>query len=68
MTKAGFVYSWGNGEDGLLGHGDIYIQNQPKRIEALRNLEIHSVVCGGLHTLALTKDGSIYSWGNFSVI
>jgi len=63
LTKTGVVYSWGDGDAGLLGHGDTLIQSQPKRIDALRGLEIRAVVCGGLHTLALTKQGHLYSWG-----
>jgi len=63
LTKTGVVYSWGNGEEGLLGHGDTKMQNTPKKIDSLRDLDIRTVVCGGLHTLALTRNGHIYSWG-----
>ena len=63
MTKQGFVYSWGNGEEGILGHGDVKSYNTPKRLDSLRDLDVRSVVCGGLHTLALTRNGHIYSWG-----
>jgi regulator of chromosome condensation len=27
------------------------------------NLSIHSIACGGLHTLALTTNGRVFSWG-----
>ncbi len=57
------MYSWGQGEGGLLGHGDCVSLSSPKVIQALKNLDIVSVVCGGLHTLALSKQGGIYSWG-----
>lgn len=59
----GLVYSWGQGEGGLLGHGTTNTQQTPKVIEALRSLHVASVVSGGLHTLALTKQGHVYSWG-----
>lgn len=63
LTKAGHVYSWGEGEEGLLGHGDTRSQNVPKRMEAFRNMEIQAIACGGLHSLALTKQGTVYAWG-----
>jgi len=47
----------------LLGHENNKVQQVPKRIEALKNLSIQSIVCGGLHTLALTKEGHVYAWG-----
>jgi regulator of chromosome condensation len=27
------------------------------------NIKISKVICGSLHTLALTTDGKVYSWG-----
>jgi len=63
LDSHGNVYSWGQGEGGLLGHGDTKSQNSPKIIECLRNVLIDSVCCGGLHTLALSKNGLVYSWG-----
>ena len=59
----GNVFSWGQGEGGLLGHGDTKIQNSPRLIEGLRNVLVSSICCGGLHTLALSKNGLVYSWG-----
>lgn len=63
LDSHGNVYSWGQGEGGLLGHGDSKSQNSPKIIEALRNIFVETICCGGLHTLALTKNGMIYAWG-----
>ena len=57
------MFSWGQGEGGLLGHGDTRSYATPKLIEGLRSLDITSVVCGGLHSIALSKDGICYSWG-----
>lgn len=36
MTEAGLVYSWGQGEGGLLGHGNTASVKKPKVIESLR--------------------------------
>jgi alpha-tubulin suppressor-like RCC1 family protein len=28
------------------------------------NLKIQQAICGGLHTVVVTKDGDVYSWGS----
>lgn len=68
LAGQGTLYSWGQGEGGLLGHGNTESLASPKRIEALKNVEVASVICGGLHTMALTKQGTIYSWGNYYLL
>eukprot|EP00873_Tetraselmis_striata_P039718 jgi/Tetstr1/459982/TSEL_005306.t1 len=57
------VYSWGWGDFGRLGHGtpmDLFI---PKSIAALKGLKVTMVACGDTHTLAVTQQGAIYSFG-----
>ena len=63
QTLEGKLYSWGQGDGGLLGHGNTESQYTPKLIDGLSSLTIMSVVCGGLHTLAVSKQGQVYSWG-----
>lgn len=63
LTEDCMVYSWGSGDGGLLGHGNTQKLTRPKLVETLRNEVISSVVCGGLHTLALSKKGYVFSWG-----
>jgi alpha-tubulin suppressor-like RCC1 family protein len=63
LNSSGQVYSWGQGEGGLLGHGDTKSSATPKLIETFKNMDIVSVVCGGLHTIAVTKEGMCYAWG-----
>jgi len=36
----------------------------PTRVEILSKTKIHIAVCGGLHSVAVTKDGDVYSWGS----
>ena len=36
IIESGAIYSWGEGEDGRLGHGDQQKQLLPKRVEALQ--------------------------------
>jgi alpha-tubulin suppressor-like RCC1 family protein len=40
QTAEGHVYTWGNGEFGQLGHQENKIKKVPKKISALRELEI----------------------------
>ena len=63
LTADGSVWSWGFGGDGRLGHGDVQNQWQPKKVEAFAGQRIVTVSAGGAHSLALTADGSVWSWG-----
>lgn len=59
----GAVWSWGHGAEGRLGHGDEQDQAIPQPIDALRNVRIHCVAAGDYHSLAIDKEGAIWSWG-----
>jgi len=61
LMESGEVYSWGNGEGGLLGHGNTKALCEPKLIASLN--DIKKIACGGLHTIALSKNGEVYAWG-----
>jgi alpha-tubulin suppressor-like RCC1 family protein len=63
IGEAGELFSWGLGVYWRLGHGDTEDQPSPKRVEALLGVRVSSVAVGRLHALALTADGSVYSWG-----
>ena len=63
LTADGAVWSWGNGIFGKLGHGDQQDQLLPKKIEAVAGRRVVAVSAGNMHNLALTADGSVWSWG-----
>ena len=70
LTADGAVWSWGYGHEGRLGHGGqqnqlLPWQNQllPKKIEALAGQRVLAVSAGEDHSLAITADGSVWSWG-----
>ncbi|EOD08802.1 hypothetical protein EMIHUDRAFT_358730 [Emiliania huxleyi CCMP1516] len=63
LTAGGAVWSWGDGDYGQLGHGDTQDQLLPKRIEALAGQRVIAVSAGYSHSLALTADGAVWSWG-----
>lgn len=66
----GYVYAWGSDEMGQLGVKDILaseIQSRPDMIpipQPVFGLEgIIQLTCGASHSLALDRDGRVYSWG-----
>ena len=36
----------------------------PREVEALRGIAIAAVSAGVLHSLTVTEDGAVYSWGS----
>ena len=63
----GKVYSWGYGASGCLGHGDKANLNSPKLIQALAQVKVSYVQCGGYHNAALTEEGEVFVWGRADV-
>mmetsp|Transcript_14369 Transcript_14369/g.16473 ORF Transcript_14369/g.16473 Transcript_14369/m.16473 type:complete len:593 (+) Transcript_14369:270-2048(+) len=57
------VFSWGRGEDGQLGLGDTSDQDEPTYVDALRGVGVRQIACGSGHTVVLTVDGEVYTWG-----
>eukprot|EP01124_Arcella_intermedia_P012336 TRINITY_DN18701_c0_g1_i1.p1 TRINITY_DN18701_c0_g1~~TRINITY_DN18701_c0_g1_i1.p1 ORF type:complete len:600 (-),score=178.46 TRINITY_DN18701_c0_g1_i1:23-1624(-) len=49
---------------GQLGHGDVEDQRLPKVISSLSPYKVIQVACGYNHSLALTEDGKVYTWGS----
>ena len=63
-TADGAAWSWGYGYRGQLGHGNEQNQLLPKKIEALAGERVIAVLAGEQHSLAITADGAVWSWGN----
>ncbi|XP_030756884.1 E3 ubiquitin-protein ligase HERC2 [Sitophilus oryzae] len=63
LTLDGKVFSWGEGEDGKLGHGNRLNLDKPKLIEALKSKKIRDIACGSSHSAAITSSGELYTWG-----
>ncbi|XP_068612717.1 alsin-like [Brachionichthys hirsutus] len=60
------VWSWGRCEQGQLGHGDNLSRSQPLCIKSLNNKEVIRVAAGARHSLALTAQSQVFSWGSNS--
>eukprot|EP01133_Synstelium_polycarpum_P008173 gene8173-9607_t len=97
VTREGILYSWGIGDQGQLGLGDLsesielendplqllmfnkttmrkkgstcrapldnVLQPSPRQIHSLHGIVITQIACGAHHSMALTKDGVVYSFG-----
>ncbi|XP_010498199.1 PREDICTED: ultraviolet-B receptor UVR8-like [Camelina sativa] len=65
LTNKGEVYGWGRGEHGRLGFGDNDKSSKmvPQKVNLLSEEDIIQVSCGGTHSVALTRDGRIFSFG-----
>ena len=64
LTEGGDVLSFGVGDLGRLGHGNQEDQHTPKLIEALRGERAVAVAAGQCHSLVLTAQGSVLSFGD----
>ncbi|KAJ2344910.1 hypothetical protein GGH91_002706, partial [Coemansia sp. RSA 2671] len=62
--QSGAVLVFGNGDCGQLGLGEDMIERKkPFPVGALAGVAVVDVACGGLHTVALTDAGALWSWG-----
>ena len=74
LTVDGEVFAWGNGQAGQLGIGSMpainfrtrppdstYYLPFPSRVPGLAG--VTAIAAGPKHSLALTKDGTLYAWG-----
>lgn len=62
VSDNGEVYAWGYNGNGQLGIGNTVNQYNPTKI-MLFGVFITKVACGTAHTLALSDEGGLYSWG-----
>ncbi|XP_023409029.1 probable E3 ubiquitin-protein ligase HERC6 isoform X5 [Loxodonta africana] len=67
VCHKGRVFAWGAGSEGQLGIGEFKELNfTPMKVKALAGIKIIQVSCGHYHSLALSQDGQVFSWGNNS--
>lgn len=64
ITEDGKVYTHGGGEHGQLGHGDKINKLKPTQVQALDSMFVSQITCGWSHSVALTSDGKVWTWGN----
>nr|CAD7581092.1 unnamed protein product [Timema californicum] len=57
------VFSWGEGEDGKLGHNNRLSVDKPCLVEAFKSKRVRDIACGSNHSAAITSSGELYTWG-----
>ena len=70
VTSQGALYSWGDKENGVSGHGEVEgHQYTPRLVERLAGKRIVQLSACGFHTGCLTDSLELYTWGGaFSVV
>ncbi|KAG6549771.1 hypothetical protein Mapa_008752 [Marchantia paleacea] len=66
ISDDGTVYVWGSNAHGQLGLGKKAkkLVHVPTQVEALQGIRVKKLALGAEHSLALSEDGDILSWGN----
>lgn len=64
VSHSGAVYAWGRNNRGQLGLGDTEDRIFPTQVRSLRNQRICHISCGDEHTICLTEDGGVFSFGS----
>mmetsp|Transcript_38958 Transcript_38958/g.63691 ORF Transcript_38958/g.63691 Transcript_38958/m.63691 type:complete len:1180 (+) Transcript_38958:2-3541(+) len=63
LDAVGNVFAWGNGGNGQLGLGGEETLETPQRLPTFCEFRVVAVAAGQLHSLVLTEDGSVWSFG-----
>ena len=64
-TSDGSVFTWGGGECGVLGLGDVWTDMLVPTLVGgeLQNKVVVQVAAGDEHSSCVTEDDSVYTWG-----
>ncbi|XP_053109609.1 E3 ISG15--protein ligase HERC5-like [Hemicordylus capensis] len=63
LSLSGTVCSWGKNAYGQLGLGDTIDRDSPTYVTALEHKKTVFISCGGEHTVVLSKDGLVCTFG-----
>ncbi|KAK4358914.1 hypothetical protein RND71_021143 [Anisodus tanguticus] len=65
VTLSGDLYTWGDGDFGLLGHGNEVSHWVPKRVNGpLEGIHVSYISCGPWHTAVVTSAGQLFTFGD----
>lgn len=62
LTPVGHLFAWGNNSNGQLGNGLITNASAPVSVDTGAKIMV-AIAGGNVHSLALTQEGEVYSWG-----
>lgn len=63
IDKKNRVFTTGYNRYGRLGHGDEKDRLKYTQVLALKKEKIIEAECGQYHTLAVSKEGQLFTWG-----
>ena len=63
LSSSGSVFAWGRNTFGQLGLGDTIDRRTPFLVESIQNKFVTSVEGGEEHTVFLTREGAVFSFG-----
>lgn len=60
------MYTFGENKFGQLGHNNTTQLDSPKLVEYFhkKNIKVKEALCGEKHTIVLTEDGLVYTFGH----
>ncbi|XP_054892427.1 probable E3 ubiquitin-protein ligase HERC4 [Poeciliopsis prolifica] len=64
LTVSGGVFGWGRNDCGQLGLGDTEDRTTPAPVSYLNTKKVIHISSGQEHTVALTKDGAVFTFGS----
>jgi ubiquitin-protein ligase E3 A len=64
VTATSQVYAWGRNGSGQLGLGDTQDRRGPTLVEGLWALPVQQLAAGDAHSVALTSNGFLFTWGS----
>eukprot|EP00929_Paragymnodinium_shiwhaense_P030762 TRINITY_DN17377_c0_g1_i1.p1 TRINITY_DN17377_c0_g1~~TRINITY_DN17377_c0_g1_i1.p1 ORF type:complete len:1888 (-),score=508.37 TRINITY_DN17377_c0_g1_i1:111-5774(-) len=64
VTVRGLLFTWGLGSFGNLGHGNADDYWEPKQVTLPTQQPVSMAAAGTKHSMALTTDGAMFSWGH----
>ncbi|OAY28672.1 hypothetical protein MANES_15G085700v8 [Manihot esculenta] len=64
LDSSGFVYTWGKGYCGALGHGGEIDKTLPELLNSLKSHIAVQISTGLYHTVAVTSQGRIFGFGD----
>ncbi|XP_078388638.1 putative E3 ubiquitin-protein ligase HERC1 isoform X9 [Cetorhinus maximus] len=67
-TDGMMVWAFGDGDYGKLGLGNSTAKSSPQKVDVLCGVGIKKVACGTQFSVALTKDGHVYTFGQDRLI